>query len=216
MSEIITSKEPARSCRSAVKNAFDAEGISQEVIAIVAPSPPDTEHLLERIARGIRPPANGSWPGIGTASVGWWPSGSIGGSPRASIPPTSRRLLTGDARRGVKPGTPRGVQPDQGVQFTAEAFTGRLESAGVAVSLDGRGRALDNVFVERLWRAVKYEDLYIRGYEDVPALRRGLARYFALYNHARLHQALGYRTPAAVYAMPVPCDLRLSLPASGG
>ena len=86
----------------------------------------------------------------------------------------------------------------------------------MAVSMDGRGRALDNVFVERLWRAVKYEDIYIQGYEEVPELRRGLARYFAFYNHARLHQALGYRTPAAVYAMPVPCDLRLSLPASEG
>jgi putative transposase len=113
-------------------------------------------------------------------------------------------------------GRPEVFNTDQGVQFTAEAFTGRLESAGVAVSMDGRGRALDNVFVERLWRAVKYEDIYIQGYEEVPELRRGLARYFAFYNHARLHQALGYRTPAAVYAMPVPCDLRLSLPASEG
>jgi putative transposase len=113
-------------------------------------------------------------------------------------------------------GRPEVFNTDQGVQFTAEAFTGRLESAEVAVSMDGRGRALDNVFVERLWRAVKYEDVYIRGYEGVPELLRGLARYFAFYNHARLHQALGYRTPAAVYAPPVPCDLRLSLPASGG
>jgi putative transposase len=113
-------------------------------------------------------------------------------------------------------GRPEVFNTDQGVQFTAEAFTGRLESADVAVSMDGRGRALDNVFVERLWRAVKYEDVYIRGYEGVPELLRGLARYFAFYNHARLHQALGYRTPAAVYAPPVPCDLRLSLPASGG
>jgi putative transposase len=113
-------------------------------------------------------------------------------------------------------GRPAVFNTDQGVQFTAEAFTGRLVSAGVAVSMDGRGRALDNVFVERLWRAVKYEDVYIQGYEEVPELRRGLARYFAFYNHARLHQALGYRTPAAVYAMPVPCDLRLSLPASEG
>src|SRR3954451_22840711 len=96
-------------------------------------------------------------------------------------------------------GRPEVFNTDQGVQFTAEAFTGRLESAGVAMNMDGRGRALDNVFVERLWRSVKYEDLYIRGYEDVPELRRGLGRYFAFYNYARLHQALGYRTPAVVY-----------------
>jgi putative transposase len=101
-------------------------------------------------------------------------------------------------------GRPEVFYTDQGAQFTAEAFTGRLESAGVAVSMDGRGRALDNVFVERLWRAVKYEDIYIRGYEEVPELRRGLGRYFAFYNHLRLHQSLGYRTPAAVYETPVP------------
>jgi putative transposase len=110
-------------------------------------------------------------------------------------------------------GRPEVFNTDQGVQFTAEAFTGRLESAGVAVSMDGRGRALDNVFVERLWRAVKYEDIFIQGYEEVPELRCGLARYFAFYNHARLHQALGYRTPAAVYTMSVPCELSLFLPA---
>jgi putative transposase len=76
--------------------------------------------------------------------------------------------------------------------------------------MDARGRALDNVFVERLWRSEKYEDLYIRGYEDVPALPLGLGRYFAFDNHERLHQSLGYRTPAAVYAPPRPRDHRLS------
>ena len=96
-------------------------------------------------------------------------------------------------------GTPEVFNTDQGVQFTAGAWTGRLESAGVAVSMDGRGRAPDNVFVERLWRTVKYEDIYIKGYESVPELRRGLARYFAFYNGERLHQSLGYSTPAAVY-----------------
>jgi putative transposase len=94
---------------------------------------------------------------------------------------------------------PEVFNTDQGVQFTAEAFTGALERAGVAVSMDGRGRAPDNVFVERLWRSVKYEDIYIRGYETVPELHRGLARYFGFYNGERLHQSLDYRTPAAVY-----------------
>jgi putative transposase len=96
-------------------------------------------------------------------------------------------------------GGPEVFNTDQGAQFTAAAFTGRLLSAGVAVSMDGRGRCLDNVFVERLWRSVKYEDVYLRGYEAVPDLERGLGRYFAFYNEERLHQALGYRTPAAVY-----------------
>jgi putative transposase len=101
-----------------------------------------------------------------------------------------------EALRG---GRPEIFNTDQGVQFTAAAFTGRLESAGVAVSMDGRGRALDNVFVERLWRSVKYEDIYIQGYDTVPRLHRGLARYFAFYNDERPHQSLDYRTPAAVY-----------------
>jgi putative transposase len=96
-------------------------------------------------------------------------------------------------------GRPEIFNTDQGVQFTAAAFTGRLESAGVAVSMDGRGRALDNVFVERLWRAVKYEDIYIQGYEAVAELLRGLMRYFAFYNQERVHQTLGYETPAVAY-----------------
>ncbi len=96
-------------------------------------------------------------------------------------------------------GKPEVFNTDQGVQFTAEVFTGRLERAGVAVSMDGRGRALDNVFVERLWRSVKYEDIYIRVYEAVPELHRGLGRYFGFYNDERLHQSLDYRTPAEVY-----------------
>jgi putative transposase len=96
-------------------------------------------------------------------------------------------------------GRPEVFNTDQGTQFTAEAFTGRLKSAGVAVSMDGRGRCLDNVFVERLWRSVKYEDVYLRGYEAVPALEEGLGRYFAFYNEERLHQSLDYQTPGAVY-----------------
>jgi putative transposase len=101
-----------------------------------------------------------------------------------------------EALRG---GRPEVFNTDQGVQFTAAASVGCLEGAGVAVSMDGRGRALDNVFVERLWRSVKYEDIYIRGYETVPELHRGLSRYFGFYNGERLHQSLEYRPPAAVY-----------------
>jgi putative transposase len=96
-------------------------------------------------------------------------------------------------------GRPAVFNTDQGVQFTAGAWTGRLEAAGVAVSMDGRGRCLDNVFVERLWRSVKYEDVYLRCYETVPELERGLRAYFAFYNGERLHQSLDYRTPAEVY-----------------
>jgi putative transposase len=96
-------------------------------------------------------------------------------------------------------GRPEVFNTDQGVQFTAAAWTSRLERAGVAVSMDGRRRWLDNVFVERFWRTVKYEDVYLRGYEAAPALKAGLGRYFPFYNEERPHQALDYRTPAAVY-----------------
>ena len=96
-------------------------------------------------------------------------------------------------------GKPEVFNTDQGVQFTASAWTSRLERAGVSVSMDGRGRCLDNVFVERLWRSVKYEDVYLRFYETVLELERGLRAYFVFYNEERFHQSLDYRTPAEVY-----------------
>jgi len=95
--------------------------------------------------------------------------------------------------------TPEIFNSDQGSQFTAAAFTSRLEARGVAVSMDGRGRALDNVFVERLWRSVKYEEVYLRDYADGWEAEARLTDYFRFYSHRRIHQALGYRTPAEVY-----------------
>ncbi len=102
-------------------------------------------------------------------------------------------------REALSKGRPEVFNTDQGVQFTAGAFTAPLLSAGVAVSMDGKGRCLDNVFVERLWRTVKHEDVYLRGYETVRELSAGLGRYFPFYNEERPHQSLGYRTPAEVY-----------------
>jgi putative transposase len=96
-------------------------------------------------------------------------------------------------------GHPEIFNTDQGVQFTSQAFTARLKEGGIRISMDGRGRALDNVFVERLWRTVKYEEVYLRDYQTVWEARHGLARYFVFYNEERLHQALGYRPPAAFY-----------------
>jgi putative transposase len=101
-----------------------------------------------------------------------------------------------EALRGGKPEI---FNTDQGVQYTARSFTGRLESAGVSVSMDGRGRALDNVFVERLWRSLKYEEIYLKDYRSVAELELGLTNWFRFYNHERLHQSLKYRTPAEVY-----------------
>ena len=88
---------------------------------------------------------------------------------------------------------------DQGVQFTSREFTSRLEDRGVAISMDGRGRVFDNIFIERLWRTVKYEDIYLKDYETVPELRRGLGDYFTFYCYERPHQSLGDRTPWEVY-----------------
>ena len=88
---------------------------------------------------------------------------------------------------------------DQGSQFTSHAFTSRLEERGVSISMDGRGRAIDNVFVERLWRTVKYEEVYLKDYQDGWEAEDSLGAYFHFYSHERIHQALGYRTPAQVY-----------------
>jgi len=94
---------------------------------------------------------------------------------------------------------------DQGAQFTALAFTSRLEGADIRVSMDGRGRALDNVFVERLWRSVKYEHVYLYEYVQVPQLEKGLHEYFEFYNYERPHQSLSYQTPAEVHSVDVNC-----------
>jgi putative transposase len=88
---------------------------------------------------------------------------------------------------------------DQGSQFTSLDFTRRLERAGVRISMDGRGRAFDNIFIERLWRTLKYENIYLKEYETVRSLIEGLEEYFAFYNSERLHQSLNYQTPKAVY-----------------
>lgn len=96
-------------------------------------------------------------------------------------------------------GRPAIFNTDQGAQFTATAFTSVLEKFAIQISMDGKGRALDNIFIERLWRSVKYEDVYLKRYDTVPALFTGLAAYFTFYNHERPHQSLDYRTPAQIY-----------------
>jgi putative transposase len=96
-------------------------------------------------------------------------------------------------------GTPEIFNTDQGSQFTDEAFTAVLAAQGVRISMDGKGRWIDNVFVERLWRSVKYESIYLHAYETPREVRVALARYFAFYNAHRPHQSLGYRTPDERY-----------------
>jgi putative transposase len=104
--------------------------------------------------------------------------------------------------RALAQGQPTIFNSDQGGQFTSQAFTRRLETAGIQISWDGRGRALDNVFVERLWRSVKYEEVELHDYETVGEAVAGLGRYFRFYNRERPHQALAYRTPAQVSELP--------------
>lgn len=96
-------------------------------------------------------------------------------------------------------GRPMVFNSDQGSQFTSVAFTDVLKREVVDISMDGRGRAFDNIFVERLWRNVKHEDVYLKGYANMAELMVGLAQYFAFYNEERPHQSLGYQTPASVY-----------------
>ena len=96
-------------------------------------------------------------------------------------------------------GTPEFFNTDQGSQFTSDAFTDVLKQHHVKISMDGKGRWMDNVFIERLWRSVKYEDVYLKEYSSVEALRHGLAQYFQYYNHERTHQSLSNLTPAEVY-----------------
>ena len=96
-------------------------------------------------------------------------------------------------------GTPEIFNTDQGSQFTATAFTTRLEDSGIAISMDGRGRALDNVFIERLWRSVKYEEVYLRDYADGHEAEVSLGAYFEFYCERRIHQSLNYQTPGEIY-----------------
>jgi len=101
--------------------------------------------------------------------------------------------------RALRAQRPEIFNTDQGVQFTSVQFQAPLLAAQVRLSMDGRGRVFDNIFVERLWRTVKYEEVYLKDYRDVAEARRGLADYFPFYNNERIHQALDYRTPQAVY-----------------
>ena len=96
-------------------------------------------------------------------------------------------------------GTPEIFNTDQGSQFTSIAFTERLLRGGIQISQDGRGRALDNIFVERLWRSLKYEEVYLKSYRSVSEAVEGIGGYFAFYNNERLHQSLGYQTPATIH-----------------
>jgi putative transposase len=96
-------------------------------------------------------------------------------------------------------GKPEIFNTDQGSQFTSTEFTGRLEAASIRISMDGRGRWLDNVFIERLWRSLKYEEVYLKAYADGGEARAGISAWFSFYNDTRPHQALGHQTPMAVW-----------------
>jgi putative transposase len=108
-------------------------------------------------------------------------------------------FCVGALREALRTATPEMFNTDQGSQFTSGAWIEVLTKAGIAISMDGRGRAFDNIFTERLWRSVKYEDVYLKDYRLVDEARQGLDGYFGFYNTDRLHQALGYQTPAEVH-----------------
>jgi putative transposase len=115
----------------------------------------------------------------------------------------SNTLDTGSCMEALEEALTRGkpeiFNSDQGSQFTSLIFTERLERERIRISMDGRGRAFDNIFIERLWRSVKYEDIYIKEYATVAELEKGLSAYFSFYNYKRPYQSLGYETPFQVY-----------------
>ena len=102
-------------------------------------------------------------------------------------------------RAALRRGRPDIFNSDQGSQFTSEKFTGELAAREIAISMDGRGRCMDNIFIERLWRSLKYEEVYLKDYSSVGEARAAIGKYFRFYNQERLHQSLAYRTPAALW-----------------
>jgi len=102
-------------------------------------------------------------------------------------------------KRALRWGRPEVFNSDQGSQFTSDDFTGELEQRHIAISMDGRGRCLDNIFIERLWRSLKYEEVYLKDYTLVAEAQEGIGRYLRFYNYERLHSSLDYRTPASIY-----------------
>ena len=102
-------------------------------------------------------------------------------------------------KRALRRGRPEVFNSDQGSQFTSEKFSAELQAREIAISMDGRGRCMDNILIERLWRSLKYEEVYLKDYASVTEAREGIERYFRFYNHERLHQSLDYQTPAALY-----------------
>jgi putative transposase len=102
--------------------------------------------------------------------------------------------------QALRKGRPEIFNSDQGSQFTSSDFSGRLEAGAVRISMDGRGRFLDNIFVERLWRSLKYEEVYLKDYRSVLEAKENIDRYFSFYNTERFHESLGYKTPAVVFA----------------
>ena len=139
--------------------------------------------------------------------LGWQLSNSL--DPRFCVTALTEAL--------AKYGVPDIFNTDQGAQFTAQAFTGVLEQHGVRISMDGKGRWVDNVFIERFWRSLKYEEVYLYAYRDLNEARAGMERYLGYYNHRRRHTNLSKRTPAEVYAQvtsnPLRSDLRVPVPA---
>jgi putative transposase len=113
-----------------------------------------------------------------------------------------RQMVLGCLKRAFKQAKPEIINSDQGGQFTNEDYIKLLQSEGIQISMDGKGRALDNIFVERFFRTLKYEDIYLNEYETPRALRKGLNRYISFYNERRLHQSLDYNRPADYYRRP--------------
>ena len=137
-------------------------------------------------------------------SCTWWqPWTGIAGTrwPGACPTPWMSTSASRPSEKALSKGKPEVFNTDQSSQFTSEAFTGLVERDGVSISMDGKGRYTDNIFVERLWRTVKYEEVYLKAYSNGREAKAGLDAYFHFYNTQRPHQALDYRTPAEVFKL---------------
>ncbi len=132
-----------------------------------------------------------------TAVMDWYSRRVLSWEVSASLDTDFCLVALGRALAGGR--RPEIFNSDQGCQFTSEAFTGRLSAAGIQISMDGKGRCFDNIFTERLWRTVKYEEVFLKEYGDLAEARRELGKFFVWYNEERLHQSLDYATPLEVY-----------------
>ena len=151
---------------------------------------------LHKYKYGLHPSQISQWKGHLLAVMDWYSRYVLGWNLSSTL---DSHFCVQALRESLQQGRPQIFNTDQGSQFTSQAFTKELEEREVQISMDGKGRVFDNIFIERLWRTVKYEQVYLVEYEQVRDIRRSLCSYFTFYNKQRWHQSLEYKTPYEVH-----------------